>query len=105
MPEPFRNYYRETASADVLDWRTDFGFDAASNDYAVLKVPVLLVRAALANPAMVAMMEALKQALPDPRSPIVPGAGHFLITSHAIECAALLTDFLTEASEDTARPG
>lgn len=96
MPEPVRNYCRETSSANVLDWRTDFGFDAASGHYATLNVPVLLARGTLANPAMVAMTEALRHALPDARSVVVPGAGHFLITSHASECAALLTAFLAE---------
>ena len=96
MPEPVRNYCRETAPANVLDWRTDFGFNAGSSHYATLNVPVLLVGGALANPAMVAMTEALRQALPDARAAVVPGAGHFLITSHASECAALLTAFLAE---------
>jgi pimeloyl-ACP methyl ester carboxylesterase len=96
MPEPVRNYCRETASANVLDWRTDFGFDAVSSHYEALNVPVLLVRGALANPAMVAMTEALRQAVPDAYTEVIPGAGHFLITSHASECAALLTAFLAE---------
>lgn len=98
MPEAVRNYCRETAPANVLDWQTDFGFDAGKDNYAALDIPVLIVRGALANPAMVAMTEALKQALPDARAAVVPGAGHFLITSHARECAALLTEFLADVS-------
>lgn len=96
MPEPVRTYCRETAPANVLDWRTDFGFDAVSSHYAALNVPVLLVRGALANPAMVAMTGVLRQALPNARFAIVPGAGHFLVNSHASECAVLLNEFLGE---------
>lgn len=96
MPEPVRKYCRETTCANVLDWRTDLGFDAGSSHYATLNIPVLLVRGARANPAMVAMTEALRQALPDARAEIIPGAGHFLVTSHSSECAALLTAFLAE---------
>jgi pimeloyl-ACP methyl ester carboxylesterase len=98
MPQAVRDYCKQTAPANVFDWRTDFGFQADSPDYAAIDVPVLLVRGAGANPAMVIMTEALVQALPDVRSGIVPGAGHFLITTHARECAALLAAFLNDVS-------
>ena len=62
----------------------------------LLNVPVLLVRARWLIRLMVAMMEALRQAPPDAYTAVIPGAGYFLITSHASECAALLTAFLAE---------
>ena len=95
MPEIVRSHCGETAPANVLDWQTDFSFDASLQDYAALDIPVLLVRGGFANPAMVAMTDMLQQALPHVHSAVVEGAGHFLIATHARECAALLTRFLT----------
>ena len=98
MPEPVRDYCRATAYANVLDWRTDFGFDAAMADYARLSMPVLLVRGARANPAIVAITDALGDSLPNVRMAAVDGASHFLITTHAKDCARLLAEFLIEVA-------
>lgn len=94
MPEPVRAYCRQTCSANVLDWHTDFGFDVAPADLAALRIPILLVRGGLANAAMVQMTDVMAAHLPDVRPVVVEGAGHFLITTHAAPCAALLNSFL-----------
>jgi pimeloyl-ACP methyl ester carboxylesterase len=94
MPEPVRAYCRQTVGANVLDWRTDFGFEVGPADLEALRIPVLLVRGGLANPAMVQMTDVMAAHLPDVRPEVVEGAGHFLITSHAAQCAALLDSFL-----------
>ena len=98
MPEAVQDYCRATAFANVLDWRTAYSFEARMADYAHLTIPVLLVRGARANPAMVEITEALKASLPNRRPAVVEGASHFLITSHAEECARLLADFLAEVA-------
>jgi hypothetical protein len=85
-----REYCRETAPAAVLDWQIDFGFDAVSSHYSALNVPGLLVRGALANPAMLAITDALRQALPDAPPCAHRGSRPFLITSYASQCAGLL---------------
>lgn len=92
MPQAVRDYCNLTAPANVFDWHTAF----AMRDYecAHLTMPVLLVRGSSANPAMVAITDALGHLLPDVQAEIVPGAGHFLISSHPDECAALLGAFL-----------
>lgn len=96
MPEAVQAYCRSTTDANVLDWRTAFRFQARMADYAAIEVPVLLVRGSLANDAMVAITETLARSLPDARPAVVDGANHFLITTHADDCARLLTDFLAE---------
>lgn len=98
LPEVVRDYCRSTAWSNVLDWRTAFGFRATRADYATLGIPVLLVRGEHANPAMVAITDALERSLPDVRSAVVAGAGHFLITTHAPDCARLLSDFLADGT-------
>ena len=99
MPDPVRAYCREKASVNALDWRTVFAFDVSEADCARLNIPVLLVRGSEANSAMVEMTDALRSALPDSRHAVVDGAGHFLITSHAPACAALLNNFLSDVTQ------
>jgi pimeloyl-ACP methyl ester carboxylesterase len=98
MPEPVQDYCRATAFANVLDWRTAFAFEATMADYARLAIPALIVRGGLANEAMVAITEGLAASLPDVRMSVVEGASHFLITSHAEDCARLLGDFLADVT-------
>lgn len=94
MPEAVQAYCRQTAVVNVLDWHTDFAFEVDAAACAQLDIPVLLVRGGQANAAMVAITGALQRSLPDVRSAVVDGAGHFLITSHAARCAELLAAFL-----------
>jgi len=96
MPEIVQGYCRSTTYANVLDWRTAFRFQARTADYAAIEVPVLLVRGSLANEAMVAITDTLARSLPNARPAVVDGADHFLITTHADECARLLAGFLAE---------
>lgn len=98
MPEAVKTYCRETAAVNVLDWHTDFAFRVSAQDCATLAMPVLLVRGAEANPAMVAITDTLHGSLPHARHLAVDGAGHFLITSHADPCAQLLSAFLAEVA-------
>ena len=97
MPEAVKAYCRETAAVNVLDWRTVTS-EVAAGDCAALDIPVLLVRGSEANPAMVAITDTLRDCLPDVRHFAVEGAGHFLITSHAPQCAELLSAFLKGTS-------
>ena len=96
MPAAVQDYCRRTTASNVLDWRTGFGFDITPADLERLDVPVLLVRGALANPAMRAVTAVLAARLPKVRPAVVDGAGHFLITSHVASCAELLDDFLAQ---------
>ena len=96
LPEAVQDYCRKTVYANVLDWRTAFAFGATPADYARIAQPVLLVRGAKAVPAMVEITEALRRALPNVQPAVVEGAGHFLISTHPAECAALLREFLRQ---------
>jgi pimeloyl-ACP methyl ester carboxylesterase len=94
MPEGVRDHCRELAYANVLDWRSAYCFTATRADYATLDMPVLLVRGALANPAMEAITASLAAAIPNARATEVAHASHFLITTHPKQCAQLLAGFL-----------
>ena len=94
MPEAVRAYCVQTATVNVLDWRSDCGFHLTPADCSSLDLPVLLVRGSDANAAMVAMTDALHASLPDSSCHTMQGAGHFLINSHPAQCADLLASFL-----------
>ena len=95
LPAPVQTYCRQTAAVNAIDWHTAFAFAPPLNALAALQVPVLLVRGALANATMVQMTQVLKHTLPEVRDFAVEGAGHFLVSTHAVQCAALLGDFLS----------
>jgi len=97
MPEAVQEYCCDTAAANVLDWHTDFGFSPGLDDFAGLDIPVLLVRGALTNAAIVEMTEGLADCIPHARSVQIDGASHFLITTHPARCAGRLADFLETA--------
>ena len=96
LPNAVKAYCRQTAAVNVLDWRTAFEFKVTVSDCASLQLPVLLVRGQRANPAMTAITAALQGCLPNARPSVVEGAGHFLVSSHAPACAALLSSFLDD---------
>lgn len=97
MPEPVQDYCRQTVVSNVLDWRSDFAFDIQGADLSRLKLPVLLVRGERANPPMIAMTTVLESTWPVVHAEVVADAGHFLVSSHPAECAALLARHLGDA--------
>lgn len=60
-----------------------------------LGVPVLLVQGAASPPIIDAVHTELARRLPQVRRARVQGAGHMLPVTHAAECAALITEFLS----------
>jgi pimeloyl-ACP methyl ester carboxylesterase len=98
MPAGVQNYCRATAPANVLDWHTDFGFDVTGRQCALLEMPVLLVRGARSNAAMVALTDILGASLPRVKAAVVIDASHFLVNTHATTCAELLGGFLDEVA-------
>ncbi len=96
MPEAVRDYCRTTTFANVLDWHGWADYLLPVSDYAKIDMPVMLVRGGKSNEAMVEITTKLPQFIPDSRVQVVNGAGHFLTTTHAEQCAELLANFLAE---------
>jgi len=97
LPPAVADYCRKTAFANVLDWRTAFSFHATAADLRRLACPTLVVRGGAAIPLMVQMTQALVENLPNARTAVVDGAGHFLINTHERQSANLLTGFIDKA--------
>ncbi len=90
MPEVVRDYCRHTTYTNVLDWRTAAGFTPKIADYASINIPASLVRGDLANQAIVEITALLSQVMPQASQQVVPGAGHFLISTHPEQCAKII---------------
>jgi len=97
MPEAVRAYCRTTTAANLLDWHGALAADLTANDCVQLDCDVLLVRGSEANSLIVAITDLLREHLPNAQPRVVAGAGHFLISSHADECGALLAGFLSSS--------
>lgn len=90
LPAAVQDYCRQTAGTNVLDWLTAIDFRPDLSDFQRLDLPVLLARGGLANAAMIAVTDILAAAIPNAQTAVVDGANHFLISSHAHDCARLL---------------
>ena len=93
FPGAVQDYCRATAPTNVLDWDCAWTFEPDLALAETLDVPVLLVRGALANPAIAMIYDRLAKTMTGGVEHPIEGAGHFMIASHPAECAALLADF------------
>jgi pimeloyl-ACP methyl ester carboxylesterase len=90
LPSHVQEFCRAAAPVNVLDWRSASGFQPFFEDYAAIDVPVTIVRGALANQAMVDISARIAKYIPKGKLEVVDGAGHFLISTHPAECAAII---------------
>ena len=59
-----------------------------------VQVPTLILRGALANPAVIAANDGLEARMPNARQAVIGGAGHMVPITHPEETAAVWRDFL-----------
>ncbi len=94
MPEPFQNYCRSTVFSNILDWRSGSGFTPTISEYSAIDVPSTIVRGEHAIKAMVDISDEISQTIPDGSLRIVDGSGHFLISTHPDDCAAIIDEHM-----------
>jgi len=94
MPGPVQDYCRSTAATNVLDWRSASGFTPFISEYAAIDVPCTIVRGEHAIQPMVDISNGIVQQVRDADLRVVPGAGHFLISTHPETCAAIIDDHM-----------
>lgn len=94
LPERVRTFCRATVDSNRLDWQCAQGFRPNAVDYTHLRLPVTLVKGADANAAIADVTRTIARAAPRATHHTVPGAGHFLISTHPQDCAALIDDHM-----------
>jgi len=97
-PEPVRAYAMQTTAVNLRDWASAYGFQLSPALLASLELPVLVIRGGSSHAAVRRANELLGRHCPGAALATVDGAAHFMITSHAREIAALLSEHISRAS-------
>jgi len=82
-PQKVRDYAVATTAANLLDWTCAYSFHLTNASLARIEIPTLVVRGAASHPAMKRATELLARGLADSRLATIPGAAHFMISTHA----------------------
>lgn len=90
MPETFRAFCQTKASTNLLDWEAGTNFTADLADFKCLEMPCTVARGELANQAIIDISDQIVAHAQDAALHVEPGAGHFLISTHPAECAAVI---------------
>jgi pimeloyl-ACP methyl ester carboxylesterase len=97
-PERVRAYAMQTTAVNLRDWASAYGFQLSPALLASLELPVLVIRGGSSHAAVRRANELLGRYCPGAALATVDGAAHFMITSHAREIAALLSEHISRAS-------
>lgn len=88
-PQRVRDYSAKTTAVNLLDWASADGFPLALASLSQVDIPTLVVWGETSHPAMKRANQLLAQALA--ASPVsMPGASHFMISTHPEQLADLL---------------
>lgn len=90
MPENVRAFCRATAHTNLRDWHSAATFTPPFEAFAALDLPVTLVRGGETPVPIIDVTEQLAANLPHACEKVVPGADHFLISTHPAACAEIL---------------
>ena len=90
MPEGFQDLCRASARTNLIDWQSAIGFTPDVTDYSAITVPATIVRGEHANASIVDVSNEIVNAAERAALRVVPGSGHFLISTHPSECAAII---------------
>ncbi|MGB0504769.1 MAG: alpha/beta fold hydrolase [Pikeienuella sp.] len=99
MPEPFAEFCRSKTFTNLLDWRQAFLFRPYFSEFARLDKPCTVARGALANQAIIDVSDEIVANAKNAVLHVEPGAGHFLISTHPAECAALIDQHMAQFVE------
>jgi pimeloyl-ACP methyl ester carboxylesterase len=96
-PERVRNYAVETTPVNLLDWACAYGFRLTPALLATVATPTLVVWGESSHPAAKRANQLLGQFIPDAAATALPGASHFMITTHAGQLAEMIARHFVHA--------
>ena len=97
LPSRVRDYIMATTATNILDWRSNLGWDAPLPAYAGIAVPSLVIRGGRGQPYITRSAEILCGAMPNASPVTVPGAAHSMMATHAAEVARLIGENVSKA--------
>jgi pimeloyl-ACP methyl ester carboxylesterase len=93
-PQRIRDYAIATTPVNVVDWATAYGFELKPAALSALAVPTLLLWGEASHPAVKRANELIGQSLPRSSVATIPGAAHFMISTHPAEVARAIARHL-----------
>jgi pimeloyl-ACP methyl ester carboxylesterase len=86
-PPRVREYAMHTTSVNLLDWANAYDFKLSPAWLADVALPVLVMRGGASPPAVQRLNELLSVHIAGASLVTIPGAAHFMISTHAEEVA------------------
>lgn len=90
MPTKVRDAMAPGTAANLRQWQDNLRFQPSAQAYRALAMPTTIVVGQQANPICNVIGARLSDLMVNAYVHTLPGAGHFMIHSHAPQCAALL---------------
>ena len=97
-PQRVRDYAIETTSANLLDWKSAYGFRLTSAALAAVKIPTLVVWGETSHPAVRRANDLLSRHIPHADRATIEGAAHFMIATHPKQFADLVAAHVRQSS-------
>lgn len=90
MPPQVRQFVKAGTALNICQWETNFCFRPSLQDYGSLRIPTTLIRGENSHPISRLISQRLHETLPSSALVDLPGASHFMIHTHAMECAKII---------------
>ena len=97
-PERVRDYAIETTPANLLDWKSAYGFRLTPASLTTVKIPTLVVWGETSHPAVCRANDLLSRYIPQADRATIAGAAHFMIATHPKQFADLVARHVGQSS-------
>jgi len=98
MPDAVRSFCRESAPTNLRDWYSTATFTPPFAAFSTIDLPVTLVRGSKTPQPIIDLTDELSRHMQTATVEVVEEADHFLISTHAAECARILEESVENAS-------
>ena len=90
MAPKLREAVRAGTAQNIGHWESNLAFRPSVEQYKALRVPTTIVRGERSRPTDRLISQTLSQLIPASKLIEIPGASHFMISTHATECASII---------------
>jgi pimeloyl-ACP methyl ester carboxylesterase len=97
-PQRVRDYAIETTPANLLDWKSAYGFRLTPVSLASVKIPTLVLWGETSHPAVCRANDLLRRYIRGADQATIPGASHFMIATHPKPFADLIVRHVERSS-------
>ena len=99
-PLRVRDYACQTTPVNLLDWASAYDFELTPALLATVDIPTLVFWGEASHPAAKRANELLGQCIPNAVAATMPGAAHFMITTHAKQVAGMIAQHVARTEQN-----